>query len=112
MPNSALDGLGHGNVILIPTGTHRRYDLGLSESLAVANRPELDVTIAMADKPGDVFAGPVFRCQRHRERISGQGLVHLGRHLPAHDLPMEHVQDEHRVHPPRPRRHVCNIGDP
>src|SRR5699024_8886993 len=34
------------------------------------------------------------------------------RHLPAHDLTMEDIKDERRVHPPSLRRNIRNIGDP
>src|SRR5699024_8819648 len=34
------------------------------------------------------------------------------RQLPAHDLTMEDIKDERRVHPPSLRRYIRNIGDP
>ena len=34
------------------------------------------------------------------------------RHLPTHNLTMEYIQNERRIHPPRPRRNICNVSDP
>jgi len=77
-----------------------------------ANRSELNAAVAVADKPGDVFTSPVFRRQRHRQRVPGQRLAHMVRHLPADDLAVEQIKDERRVHPLSLRRDIRNIGDP
>src|SRR5258708_25280547 len=55
----AVDGLGKGVVITVPTRTNRGHSPGLGEALGVADREVLHAPVAVVDEGGEVIAAAV-----------------------------------------------------
>jgi hypothetical protein len=72
----------------------------------------LNSTVAVMDQAGEVLPGPLAGPQPHVEGIERQVGAQAGRHLPAHDHPTEHVEDERDVGPPRVRADVGQVRHP
>ncbi len=107
-----IERLGHGVIVRIPFGTHRSDDVRLGQGLPVPDRPELHAPVAVMDKAGHVLPIPVFPRQSHHQRVPGQGLPHVVRHLPSHDFVAEHIKNEHRVNPPGLGRNIGDVSHP
>ena len=110
--NSELKASGDRVVVAVTLGTDRGDGVGLGEPFGVAQRTVLDSAVAVMDQGAGVLPRPPARPQPHVERVQGQGGVHRGRHLPAHDVTREHVQDERRVDPALEGPDVGDVSDP
>ncbi len=84
--------LGHGVVVAVTDGAHRRQDTGLAAALGEVDRSVLAALVAVVDDA----VGTVLP-QRHVQRAANEFALQVCRHAPAGDTPAEHIEHDRQV---------------